>query len=163
MVDSTRFHRMGAVLCAIMLASVVMALGGVMLRFAPGWNPYYLVLACFLIALEAAFVQYTIRRERMWLGEGASYLVAEIAVLVVLMRVVATLGAGLTSLRQDAQHWLASPLSAVNDIGFVVNMLIGVIIALVARSSARDLQELAPQEFEQLSNEDDGNIVSTLR
>jgi hypothetical protein len=138
-----RIDLIGSILAAAMLASLVLVLGGVVQRFMPGWNPYYLGAASALVALESAFVQLVIRRERMSMGESARYLAAELAALAVLMRVVATLSVGLQTLGAAADVWLRTPLTAFTDGPFVGCMLVGVLVALGARGVASGLQDLA--------------------
>lgn len=147
------FNLFGAVLAALMLACLVMVLSGLLQRFVPAWQPAPLVGACFLVALEAAIVHYTVRRERMWLVEVSSYLVAEIAVLLLLMRIVATLSQGLSSLPADLQLWLRSPLAAL-DVPFLSCTLVGLVVGIIARNTAHDLHELSPRHFDQLPSRD---------
>ncbi|MBC8075273.1 MAG: hypothetical protein H7Y32_04290, partial [Chloroflexales bacterium] len=158
----TRFNVTGALLCAVILASLVAVLGGVVQRFVPGWSPGYLVGACLLVALEAAFVQFTLRRARMWAGEGLRYLVAEFAALVVLMRVVATLGVGVESLRAEAPVWLRSPLQAFADPKFGLCLIAGVLVGVLAQRTAHDLQDLAPREFEHLPDPENSGITRNV-
>lgn len=141
-------NRQGMLLAAVMLASLVLVLGIAVERFVPQWQPGYLAFACLLIALETTFVSATMRRERMWINESMRYLVAEVAVLIALMRVVATLSLGAATLRQDAQRWLLYPLSALSDAPFIGCLIVGALVGVAAARSTRDLLDLAPQEFE---------------
>ncbi len=141
-------NRQGMLLAAVMLASLVLVLGIAVQRFVPEWRPGYLAIVCFLIALETAFISSTVRRERMWMNESMRYLAAEVAVLIALMRIVATLSLGAATLREDAQRWLLYPLSALNDAPFIGCLIVCGLVGLAAARSTRDLLDLAPQEFE---------------
>jgi hypothetical protein len=158
----TRFNIIGALLYAAMLTSLVWVLGGVVQRFVPGWSPGYLVGACLLVALEAAFVQFTLRSGRVWGGEGLRYMIAEIAALAVLMRVVATLGVGVDSLRTDAPTWLRAPLQAFTDPKFVGCMAAGLVVGVLAQRSASDLQDLAPREFEHMPDPESSGVARNV-
>jgi len=146
--ERSHFNRFGALLTAVMLTGLVIVLGGAVHRFVPQWQLVYLAVACLLVALETAFVSFTVRYQRMWANESVRYMVAEVAVLAALMRIVATLSLGVASLQADAQRWLLYPLSAVADGPFLGCFVVGLLVALAAHRSTRDLIDLAPQEFE---------------
>lgn len=151
------FNRQGALLNATMLAAVVAVLAGAVQRFLPTWQSGYLIAACFLVAIEASLVQHMVRAERMWVAELARYLVPEVTVMLVLMRVAATLSVGVATLGDDTRRWLYDPLS-IFDTPFVSFILIGLLVGGLAHAGTRDLQELAPQPFESPALLDEGNL-----
>ncbi|MFS8839614.1 hypothetical protein, partial [Synechococcus sp. R6-5] len=78
-------------LVALMLASLAAAVSGALQRLFPGWQPIYLVIVCFLIGLEAGIVHYVARSTRLTTIELARYLVPELFVMAVVMRLIASL------------------------------------------------------------------------
>lgn len=147
------FNLSGAVLTALLLTSLAAVFSGLVQRAAPAWQPAYLIGACLLVALEAAVVQYTLRRERMWLTEALTFLAAEVMVLLALMRVAATLSMGLQTLRDDLRLWLQSPLAIFDPI-YLTFIGVGLVVGITARNIAHDLADLAPQPFEQPTGDD---------
>jgi hypothetical protein len=137
-------NRQGILLNAIMLAGLSAATAGAVGRFAPAWRPGYLVAACFLIALEAGLVHAVARAERMWTSEMLRYIVPELVVMLALMRASATLSSTTTPLMADVRHWLYDPLS-IFDTLFLVYIVAGLLVGVLAHLGMRDLAELAPQ------------------
>ncbi|MBS1968575.1 MAG: DUF4129 domain-containing protein [Chloroflexi bacterium SZAS-1] len=137
-------NRQGLLFSALMLAALVAALCGPVQRFIPDWQPLYLIGASFLVALEAGAVHYTFRREALWGDEIARYLVPEVFVMIVLMRVATALAQGHTQLFALARDWLYDPLQ-VFDTSFVVAIILGLMIGLVAHLTMRDLFLLEPR------------------
>jgi Domain of unknown function (DUF4129) len=148
------FNRQGILLNTVMLAGMVAVLTGAIRRFAPSWQPGYLVGAGGLIALEACIIHAAARTERMWTVELARYLVPELVVMLALMRVAATLSVGTATLAAEARRWLYDPLS-IFDTLFLVYIIVGLLVAGMAHVGMRDLTELAPQPFERPSSRDD--------
>src|SRR5215471_17175730 len=120
-------NRQGIVLNALMLAALTAVLAGAIRRFVPLWQPGYLVAACFLVALEAGVVHMVFRAERMWLAELAYYLVPELVVMLVLMRIAATLSLGVATLAADSGHWLFDPMSIFDPL-FLSFIVAGVFV-----------------------------------
>lgn len=139
-----RFNLGGALLLATLVTALLTMLSGLAIRFVPGWQMWFLVGACFVVAIEAALVQYRMRRDNFLIPSALSYLSAEIFALVVLMRIVASLSVGLDQLRPSLQDWIESPLSAL-DIPFSICLLCGLFAALIARSGLRALNTLEPR------------------
>jgi uncharacterized protein DUF4129 len=140
-------NRQGTVLNAVMLASLVAAVAGPIHRFMPAWEPGYIVAASFLVALEASLIHHTFRRERMWLDEIARYLVPELFVMLVLMRVATTFSLGVATFGQQARSWLFDPLS-IFDSPFIATILLGLLVGVLAHAAMHDLFELAPRSSE---------------
>jgi hypothetical protein len=141
------FNRRAALLSAVMITALVLVAGGAVSRFAPGWQRAGLVVVCFFVALEAGFVHYAARRERMAFGELLRYLVPELFVMAVLMRLAVSLSVAGPPLAARAEQWLYDPLS-IFEPPFVVYLIVGVLVGLLAHIAMRDMQELAPQSFE---------------
>jgi hypothetical protein len=149
-------NRQGILLNAIMLAGLSAAAAGAVGRFAPNWRPGYLVAACFLIALEAGLVHAVARAERMWTGEMLRYIVPELTVMLAVMRVAATLSDSTATVAADLRRWLYDPLS-IFDTLFIVYILVGLLVGVLAHVGMRDLAELAPQPFERSIGDDEGS------
>lgn len=132
-----------AVLVALMLTALVAAGSGVVQRLVPGWQPLYLVTACFLIGLEAGIVHYVARSQRLTFTELIRYLAPELFVMAVVMRIIATLGFADSSLAESLTRWLYDPL-AVFDATFGAHMLTGLLTGALAHQAMRDLSSLAP-------------------
>jgi len=129
-------------LVAFMLASLTAAVSGALQRLFPGWQPIYLVIVCFLIGLEAGTVHYVARSTRLTTIELARYLVPELFIMAVVMRLIASLSIADVSLADDLQRWLYDPLS-VFDAAFGAFMVAGVVVGALAHLSIRDLNTLA--------------------
>lgn len=142
------FHRQAIMLNAVLTAALFAVMFGAVGRFAPQWNPVPVLIVCFLIALEAGIVHRTFRRERMWAAELMRYLVPELLVMAVAMRVAVSLSlpANVT-FWETARRWLYDPVS-VFDSAYVVALVLGVIVGLLAHVAMEDLLELAPRRFD---------------
>lgn len=146
--DALRFQVVTTFLIALMFASLVFVIGGAIQRFIPIWQPIYLTLLTVLIVAESSFISYVVQRDRLVLGENTRYLVAELAVLFVLTRIVATLSTGALTLQNDLRQWLVSPLSILADPPFVLCFLASLLLGFLAQQAVRDLHYLLPQSFE---------------
>ncbi len=140
-------NRQGLLLNAVMAAALVAVLGGALRRFLPAWEPGYLVVACLLVAVEAGLVHHVLRRDRMWSDELVRYVVPEVFVMLVVMRVAVTLSFGATTLDADMGRWLYDPLS-IFDPAFVGAIFVGLAVGVSTHTTMQHLSELAPQQFE---------------
>lgn len=150
------FNRRAALLTSVMAAGLMMVVGGALRRFTPGWRPEPLVAVCFLVTLEAGFVHYAARREHMALGELARYLVPELFTMAVLMRVAATLSVDGRGVGAQLNQWLYDPLSIFEPL-FVLYLLAGALVGVLAHLSMRDIHVLAPQPSETPAALSDGH------
>ncbi|HEU5087297.1 MAG TPA: hypothetical protein VFT99_07620, partial [Roseiflexaceae bacterium] len=141
------FNRMAALLCALMLAALVAVVAGAIHRFAPLWQPVGIVVAAFVIALEASVVHHTGQEEHLGMGDMMRYLVPELVVLALMMRLVTSLSLPHGSIEQTLNNWLYDPLSFFDAL-FVVHIVIGVLIGFLAHRTMRDLRELSPSAFD---------------
>jgi hypothetical protein len=155
------FIRHSAVLNAIMLASLVAVIAGPIRRFMPWWSPGYIVGASFLIAFEAGVIHQTFRREHMWMSELLRFLVPEIVVMFVLMRIATTLSFGVATLAEDARRWLYDPLS-IFDAPFIVAILAGLLIGWLAHAAMQNAVELAPHQFETPAQSDETRLAAIV-
>src|SRR5829696_218670 len=142
-----KLNRQGLLLNAFMLMALTAVLAGPIHRFAPTWQPIYLVGASFLVAIEAGLVHHAFRREHMWIDELLRYVVPEIFVMLILMRVATTLGIGIATLSADAQRWLYDPLS-IFDMAFIFAIFAGFLVGVLTHAAVRDLFELEPRASE---------------
>lgn len=149
-----RLNRQGLILSSLMLAALVAALCGPIHRFVPGWQPHYLVLAALLVALEAGIIHHTFRKEAMWLDELLRYVVPELFVMLLLMRVATALAGGGAPLAAQAQRWLLDPLS-IFDVPFVLAIIMGTLVGLLSHVNLSDLLLLEPRETEAALNQRD--------
>jgi hypothetical protein len=155
------FIRHSAVLNAIMLASLVAVIAGPIRRFMPWWSPGYIVGASFLIAFEAGVIHQTFRRDHMWMSELLRFLVPEIVVMFVLMRIATTLSFGVATLAEDARRWLYDPLS-IFDAPFIVAILAGLLIGWLAHAAMQNAVELAPRQFETPAQSDETRLAAIV-
>lgn len=137
------FNLVGTLLLATLITALAAVLAGAVVRVYPGWQPIYLVAACFLVSVEAALVRYRMREGRHISAGALPYLSAELFTLVVLMRVVASLGVGLAALPELVEGWVRSPLSAL-DIPFICCLLAGLACAVFMRLGLYELANLEP-------------------
>src|SRR4051812_6191551 len=142
-----KLNRQGLILNAFMLMALMAVLAGPIHRFSPTWQPIYIVVASFLVAIEAGLVHHVFRREHMWIDELLRYVLPEIFVMLILMRVATTLGAGVATLSADVLRWLYDPLS-VFDMSFIFAIFAGFLVGMLTHAAVRDLSELEPRASE---------------
>jgi hypothetical protein len=138
---SVPYHRSIGLLSAVMLAALMGVVTGAFQRFNPTWQPDWLIGMCFLIALEANLIHRLTRRERMSLGERLRFLAPELLVLIILMRLIASLSLPGPGLMMLAERWLYDPVSVIEPF-FVLYVVIGIIIGVLAHSAAGDIAML---------------------
>ncbi|GAB4216450.1 MAG: hypothetical protein OHK0022_57590 [Roseiflexaceae bacterium] len=148
---------------ALMLSALVAVLSGPVHRFFPGWSPIYLVGACFVVALVSGSVHQLFRRDRRWLSELPRYLLPELLLLLVMMRVVASLGLGARPLAEELSRWFYDPL-AVFDVWMLGSLAAGLLVGWTAHDAAQDLVELSPVEgdFGLGRSEESQRVVQSL-
>lgn len=139
----SHLSRQGTVLNALVLAALVAGLAGPLRRFVPGWDPRYLVGVCFVVALLAGLIHQTVRRERMWSSELLRYVVPELVLVLVLVRIATTLSLGATTLAADGLRWFYDPLGLF-DAWMLGGLAVGMLVGITAHLSAQNLAELAP-------------------
>lgn len=142
-----RFERQSVVLNAAMLASLAAVVTGAASHFVPGSRPGFLVLACVLVALEASAVHRALREQQLWTNEILRYLVPELVVMFVLMRVATTLSFGTSTLAADLARWLYDPLTIFDEV-FALALLAGFLIGLMTHVAMQKFALLAPRSFE---------------
>jgi hypothetical protein len=130
-----------------MLTALVTAIFGAVQRFAPEWRHEPLIMICVLVALEAGFVHYVARVDRLSFSEFARYLAPELFILAVLMRIASAMSVPPYDLNLALQEWLYDPISALDGI-FVGYFLTGLTVGLFAHLSMRDITELMPMPGE---------------
>ena len=153
-----KLNRQGLVLSSLMLAALVAVVTGPIHRFVTTWQPIFLVGACFLVALEAGLIHHAFRKQQMWVDEFLRYVVPEVFVMLILMRLATTLGLGAATLADDARRWLYDPLS-IFDIPFLLAIIAGFLVGLLAHVIMRDLLELEPRTYERPASESDDSQV----
>jgi hypothetical protein len=136
------FHLAGALLLAGLTTALVAIGAGLLGRVLPGWQPAPLIIACFLVAMEAALVRYRMQLGRHLELGALGYLAAELFALAVLMRAVPL--AWEPDPPGIAGSWIATPLAAL-DLPFVACFCLGLLIALIVRASLRQLAVLEPR------------------
>ena len=144
-------NRQGLVLSSFMLSALVAVASGPVHRFISSWQPLFLVGACLLVAFEAGLVHHAFRKQHMWLDEFLRYVVPELFVMVILMRIATTLSVGAATLAQDARKWLYDPLS-IFDLPFIMAIVVGLVVGLLAHLIMRDLFELEPRTHERAAS-----------
>lgn len=151
-----KLNHLGVILNALMLAALIAACGAAVARLIPGWQPIYLAIATFLIALEAGILHHSFHQNHLWVDELARYLVPELVLMAVLMRIAATLSTGATTLREDAQKWFYSPLS-IFDGTFILMLVLGALIAWLTHTTMQALVELEPSIYDEPGSSDRPN------
>jgi hypothetical protein len=161
-----QLHRQGVILNALMLAALVAGLSGPFHRFLSSWDPRYLVGACFIVALTAGLIHQTFRRDRMWTSELLRYVLPELLLLLVIMRVITTLSVDVSTLAADIARWFYDPLG-IFDLGMVAGLVVGLLVAVMAHQSAQNLADLTPStsDIPPVSGEDliAGRVLSEER
>jgi Domain of unknown function (DUF4129) len=138
------FNRPAVILSAIMLTALVAVATGAGQRFNPDWNRIPLIVVALVIALEAGFIQRTAHTHRLSLGEHLRFLAPEIVVLLVVMRIIATISIAGTNLSTAMQTWLYDPLKVI-DPAFGLYVFLGLAISYFAHQTSRDIAILEPQ------------------
>lgn len=157
-----KLNRQGMLLSALMFSALTAALCGPVARFVPGLRPIYLVGASLLIALEAGVIHHSFRRNQLWLDELLRYIVPEVFVLAILMRIATALAGGAGDLRAAALRWLYDPLS-IFDPGFVIATLFGLLLGIAAHITMSDLLILEPRDSElALAQRDDMQTITAF-
>ncbi|HMP41257.1 MAG TPA: DUF4129 domain-containing protein [Roseiflexaceae bacterium] len=138
-----KFDRQGAILTALILTAFTTVLFSAVHRFAPFWQQEPLIIICLIVALEAGFVHYVTRQERLSAGEFVRYLVPEILILAVLSRIAATISLAPVDLGVLLRSWLFDPLSILDGI-FLGCFVVGLFVGLMTHLMMRDLHDLMP-------------------
>lgn len=136
------FNLAGSLLIAAMVSALVALCTSMLARFVPGWRPGLLSATCLVVALEAALVRYRMQSGRHLEVGALGYLAAELFLLAVVMRVVATVSS-LAPLGELAR-WARAPLDAL-DLSFAGYFLLGIAVALLVRGGLRLLAVLEPR------------------
>ena len=154
-------YRQGVLLNTVLLTSLATVIMGMLLRFAPTWQPGYMLAALALVALEAGIVHLVYRRNRMWAGELLRYLAPELLLMAVLMRLAVSATTS-EPLMQLARRWLSDPLTAA-DVPFFLAFAAGLLVGGLTHATMQALRELLPQEFESgLPRNDSAGILHLL-
>jgi hypothetical protein len=156
-----KLNRVGLLLNALMLAALVAAVAGPIHRFRPEWQPAAVVVATLLVAVEAGLLHHIFRRDHMWFDELVRYVVPELFVMLILMRVAATLSSGVASLAEDARVWLYDPLRIFDPL-FVALILLGLLVGLFTHAAMRDMFELEPRASELPTSTVDGHQIAAI-
>lgn len=151
------FKYRGILLNTMIVVGLVATLCGAFQRFVGDWQPIWLIIACGLVVLEVGLVHSKVRTEHWLTVETARYLIPELFLLVVLMRLAASLGGSMASLRADLVKWLYDPFSVFDSI-FFAYMLVGMVAAFMAYAGLRDLYELEPKPSEAKISQDETNL-----
>lgn len=128
----------GALLVAGLLSALVGIFSGLLVRFVPAWRPAYLIVACFVVAIEAALVRYRMLQRRHFEIGALRYLAAELFALAVGMRAVALLSLGPANLMATAQAWVRSPFAALDAV-FLGCFFLGLLVAVITRAAMHEL------------------------
>ncbi len=157
-----RLNRQGLLLMALMQAALVAAICGPIRRFIPGWQPLYLVGASFAVSIEAGLIHHTFRREEFWLDDLLRYIVPEVFLMVIVMRLATAITGEATPLIARARGWLYDPLS-IFDIAFVCAVLLGLLLGALSHTLMSTLFVLEPRDSElALADHDDAQTVVML-
>ncbi len=146
------FQPMAALLLTGLVTTLVAVVSGLVVRFVPTWRPGYLVAAILLVTSEAALVRYRMLRGQHVEVGALRYLAAELFLLGVLMRFVATFSQGLADLPASIERWLRSPLMAFDNV-FLLCVFIGLACAMIVRLGLITLAEIAPRSIAPATDE----------
>ncbi len=138
------FNRPAALLGAIMLTALIAVAGGAAQRFNPNWDRVPLIVVAFLVTLEAGFVQRAAHSRRLSLGERIRYLAPELLLLMVSMRIVASISIPDPHISETLRTWLYDPLLVIDPM-FGLFCVIGLFIGYLAHATASDVASLEPQ------------------
>ncbi|MFV9507271.1 MAG: DUF4129 domain-containing protein [Oscillochloridaceae bacterium umkhey_bin13] len=141
--SQARFDLTGTLLLIGVTTALVTLVAGLVVRFVPAWQPATLVLACLIVATEAALVRYRMLQGRHVQVGALSYLGAELFALLVVMRVAATLGQGQVDLPTLLARWVQAPLDALDGV-LLLYLLAGFVAAVLVRLGLKALAALEP-------------------
>ena len=128
---------------ALMMASLASAAGELARRLVGGFDPGLLVGLSFLVCLEGIATDRLARR----LPEASARLrmhLVEWVVIILLLRLVLSLSAGLGALSADVERWLARPQSLV-DGGLAMGGGLILVVWVLAVRMSRCLEALGPE------------------
>lgn len=152
--EMRRLAWVGFGLVAAMLACLVAALVQVARLFFPAWQGQYLVVFCFLVALEAIISQHKLGRWRFPEREWFMFRLTELVVLLLALKATVYARRGLESLAADLAIWPRYFLETFFDPEYSFDMLVVLMVWLQSAWFAQNLRALEVPESADLYRAD---------
>jgi hypothetical protein len=129
---------------ATMAGCVAWSISQLMLRFAPDWNPTYLVVGCVLVALEA-FYSYRILRTRRTFGTSVlTYRVTELLVILILFKLGRYVSLSPSQALAEIQRW-PQDLSQLFDLETLAAFALALVCWALVTETAKDFDAIGSQ------------------
>jgi hypothetical protein len=120
------------------IALAIVNLGGL---FSPEWNGTYVVAGCALAALEASYSHRLIRARDMRGRDLSRFRLAEIAAILILLKIGSYIGRSWADIRVEIGAWPARPLTLLNIETLVASVLV-MWCWLTSTMTTRDLERI---------------------
>jgi hypothetical protein len=129
---------------ATMAGCVAWSISQLLLRFAPDWNPTYLVVGCVLVALEA-FYSYRILRTRRTFGTSVlNYRVTELLVIFILVKLGRYVNLSPSQALAEIQRW-PQDLSQLFDLETLAAFALALVCWALVTETAKDFDAIGSQ------------------
>ncbi len=119
---------------------------GPVVRFLPATRPVPFLLACALLAFAACVRHRVALQERMWTVDYLRYFLPEFFLLLITMRIVASVSFQSVSTTQLWQ-WFYDPVQLI-DLPFVVCIIVGLVLSWLTHDILQYIHELQPKSFD---------------
>lgn len=129
------------VIVGVMVTCVVLSLVDLAQLFFPDWSGTYIVVTCFLAALEANYSYSIIRRRALRGGDVVRFRIFEIAVLFVLIRVGGLVALGWPRMWEELRAWPLEPWRILS-LEIVYGFVLALLSWIVSTSTAHDLERI---------------------
>ncbi len=127
---------------ALMLTCATGALVGVIQALAPRWNGAYVLIVCFIVAIEAQYTARIMRRIHFPSREWVSYRVGEVVTILILLKALIYLMRGPGQLLADLQLWQQDFLINFFNGEYLLACVMVIAVYLVSNQLCGDLYEL---------------------
>lgn len=129
---------------ATMAGCVAWSISQLMLRFAPDWNPTYLVVGCVLVGLEA-FYSYRILHTRRTFGTSVlNYRVTELLVILILFKLGRYISLSPSQALAEIQRW-PQDLSQLFDLETLAAFALALMCWALVTATAKDFDAIESQ------------------
>lgn len=146
--NATTYRLICYSLVALMIACATTTVISLANRFIPSWQPTYLVVLCFIIALDRL---YTYRIFRNWLFLSREWLIlfgAQAIIIIALTKITVGLSHGWVAFLTEIPTWRENfPASFINpESGFA--LILALVTWLICGNFADMLEEIGPDQLQ---------------
>ncbi len=124
-----------------MVSCIALSLVDLIQLFFPAWSGVYMVVVCFLAAVEANYSYRTVRRLGLRGSDVVRFRVFEVAVLFVLVRVGSMVGLSWPEVWAELRIWPREPWRVL-DLEVIYASMLALLSWAVSTSTTHDLQRI---------------------